>query len=301
MQLAAEPAAFLRDGRDGLAAGLDEVLGERPGAQRLGQQRDGQPQHLLVAGGERQVARPQPHHQLPGAVEVEGPGVGGLGARDRERYAVDHQRGVRHDQRLADRPQRDERVLADPAGHGGGGAQRVRALAEQQLVDHAAQDHAGGLVRRRRQRGEQPQRAGVEVIGPEGVEQGELENEDRHHRDQGDRGDHRGDHEAPDVDQVGQRGTDVHRGPDQGEHRGRERRHGATGDALGREGGEEVQEPGHGERQGHPDQGPALAVLARPRSATRCGPGETQPCTSPISPATSGLAVRRPDGAAAER
>ena len=34
------------------------------------------------------------------------------------------------------------------------------------------------------------------------------------------------DHEAADVDEVGQRGADVHRRADQREHRGRQPRHG---------------------------------------------------------------------------
>ena len=159
VQLAAQPAPFLLDRRDRLAARLDQVLGQRPGAQRLGQQRDGQPEHLLVAGRERQVARAQPDHQLAGAVEVEGAGVGGLGAGRRQRYAVDQQRGVRDDQRLADRPQRHDRVRADPAGHRRRGAERVRPLAEEQLVDDAAEDDAGGVVGRGAQRGDEGLRA----------------------------------------------------------------------------------------------------------------------------------------------
>ena len=78
---------------------------------------------------------------------------------DATRHAVDHQRGVRDDQRLADRPQRDHRVLADPAGHRRRGAERVRAVAEEQLVDDPAQHHAGRVVGRRGQRGEEGQRA----------------------------------------------------------------------------------------------------------------------------------------------
>ena len=59
--------------------------------------------------------------------------------------AVDQQGGVRHDQRLTDRPERRQRVLADPAHHLRRGAERVGSLAEQQLVDHSSHHHLGGV------------------------------------------------------------------------------------------------------------------------------------------------------------
>ena len=49
-------------------------------------------------------------------------------------------------------------------------------------------------------------------------------------------------------------------GPDQREDGDRHRGQGVTGDVLGGEGGEEVQEPGQDEGEGHPHQGSALAV-----------------------------------------
>ena len=223
----------------------------------------------------------------------------GLGARDRERLAVDHDRGVRDDQRLADRAQRQCAGRRRSAGHLRRGAQGVRALAEQQLVDDAAQDHAGRLVGGRRQCCEQRQRAGVELAGAQRVEQGELEDEDRHHRDQGDGCDHRGDHESPDVDQVGQRGADVHRGPDQGEHRDRKRRHGSTGEVLGGEGGEEVQETGHHEGEGHPDEGPALALRGDLDPPPRVDQ-ERAALHQRHQPVHVRAGVRDPDGATAE-
>ncbi len=101
-----------------------------------------------------------------------------------QRDAVDHERGVRDDQRLPDRPQRDDRVRADPPGHRRRGAERVGPLAEQQLVDDAAEQHAGRVVGRRGERRDQGLRAGVELVGTQGVEQGQREHEERHHRDQ---------------------------------------------------------------------------------------------------------------------
>ena len=79
--------------------------------------------------------------------------------------AVDQQRGVRDDERLPDRPQGDDRVRADVAGHRGRGPQRVGPLPEEQLVDHPSQDHACRLVGERGQGCEHTQGTGVQLVG----------------------------------------------------------------------------------------------------------------------------------------
>ena len=122
--------------------------------------------------------------------------------------------------------------------------------------------HPGGWYAVARQRRERGQGAGVEVARTQRVEQRQRQHEEGHHGDHGGVVHDRADHQASDVDEVGQRGADVQRGPDQGEHRGRQRRQRVIVHSLGGEGGEEVDAARSRRAPGHPHQRSTLAVAA---------------------------------------
>ena len=146
VEVAAQPAPFLFDGGDRRSAGLLEVLSQGTGAQRLGQQRSRDPQHVLVACGQGQVARPQADHDLADRVWPQGerqpPGVGDRGSRGGELGAAGGQTRVRQHEGLADGAGREYGVIADPVGDPGRGVERVWPAAEEQFVGDAAQRDA---------------------------------------------------------------------------------------------------------------------------------------------------------------
>ena len=67
---------------------------------------------------------------------------------------------------LADGPQGEHRVVADLVGHVRGGLQRVRPVAEQQLVDDAAQQDQGRVEPQREDRADETQGARQTVRSP---------------------------------------------------------------------------------------------------------------------------------------
>ena len=263
MQLAAQPAPLLLDRGDGLAAGLDEVLGRAPGRAGSGPAagRSAAAPARRRARSDRSPGRspttssPAPSRSRVRVCVVSVPEL----ASGR---AVDQQRGVRDDQRLADRPQRDApgprrsgRPPADAAPSGSGRSPN----SSWSTTPRSTHRRSGGTPSRTAPR----PAASAPVLrssAPRASSRAEREHEQRHHGDEGGTVHDRPDHQAADVDEVGQRGADVHRRADQGEHRGRQRRHGVAGDVLGGEGGEEVDEPGQDEGQRHPHQRAPLAV-----------------------------------------
>ena len=138
-------------------------------------------QHVLVARRQGQVAGAQPDHDLGHRVvaqpERQGAGVGDDRSRRRDLGPVDREARVRQHERLSDRAQRQHRVIADPVDDPGGGVERVGALAEQHLVDHAAQHHAQGVERRSGEQSDDRENAGRGVGQAEHVEDGDEPDE----------------------------------------------------------------------------------------------------------------------------
>ena len=151
MQVAPQPATLLLDGRD-VCSVILQVRRQRARPQRLRQQRSDE-RGRAVAGREGDLPGAQPDLQLDGASLAEGrvrtSVVGHSRAgRDHGHLAVDPQRGLRQHEGLPDRPQGDDRIVADAPRNQAGGVERVRSVAEQELFHDAAEQHAASGGRR---------------------------------------------------------------------------------------------------------------------------------------------------------
>ena len=115
-----------------------------------------------------EVARPEPDDQLARrAVEQRRCGCGSWRVPDATSCrAVDPERGVRQDQRLTDRPKRQQRVVTDPAGDLAGGSERVGSGSEEELVDDAAQHDLQRLEGRRHQGTDEAAAPRPSAVGP---------------------------------------------------------------------------------------------------------------------------------------
>ena len=152
VEVPAQPASLLLERRHRLSSRLLHLGREGLGAQGMGEEGRRQGEHVLVVAGQREVAGAQPHDELGrGGGERDRSGVRRGRSRGRHLAPAVTEGGVRQDQRLADRPQRQQGVLTDPAGHRVGGVERVGPAAEQQLVDDPAQDDLQGPEGRRHQ------------------------------------------------------------------------------------------------------------------------------------------------------
>ena len=196
--------------------------------------------------------------------------------------------GIRQHERLADRPQREHRVVADLPGHLAGRAERVGPAPEQQLVDHPTQHHlqrdgrspppATPTTASTPTAGTSPLTISSSDAAPTKTEMyvmtATAENHDPHHQ-------------AAHVDDVGQRHADVQRRPDHARARRPAER---SPSALG---GEDwrcrAPDPSRRPSTATSRPGPAAPAVRRSRSATTCAPPAPSPMTRPSTTApTSG-------------
>ena len=174
VQVAAHPAALLLQRRDHPAPGGLQLLAQPGRPQRLGQRRGHQPEHRLGGGRQPQLLRGQPDGQLADGLGCRpataspppppGPARPTRPAPRRPGAAAAAGHAERHPQRV--QPVLRGRARAELATEPGERVHRVRAAAEQHLVDEPAHAHQHRVEPGRHPGDQQPEHAGPSARHP---------------------------------------------------------------------------------------------------------------------------------------